>query len=172
MNCFDARAEFGAFWRRAMPTEERARLVEHLKTCARCDRAFRVFALSAPVIHSEGLPETTSANARPALDLVRPRRFAGARAGSFERREGRRPWGVAAAAVALLMIGGITAWSSIRWPVQNFADSVVGDAPEVEPIDYSFDGSATATDTGDTEPALFDSIAPELPQPRDNHLAG
>ncbi len=172
MNCFEARKEFGAFWRRTMPLAGRARLVEHLRTCARCDHAFRVFALSAPVVHSECRPETTSSLARPALNFVRPRRFASARSETIARRAPRRPWQVAAAAMALLAIGGFSAWSSVQWPARNFADSVVGETPEVEPVDYSFDNNATAIDAAGSEPALFDSIAPEPSAPSDNGLAG
>ena len=172
MNCFDARKEFPAFWRRTIPLAERARLVEHLKACARCDRAFRVFALSAPVIHSENRPEATASLARTPLNLVRPRRFANARAESFARRVPQRPWQVAATAAALLMVGAFTAWSSIQWPVRNFADSVAADTSDVEPVDYSFDNNATALDAAAQEPALFDPITPSPSAPSDNGLAG
>jgi hypothetical protein len=172
MNCFDVRKRFAAYWRRAIPPAERALLVEHLATCAQCDHAFRVFALSAPVIHSQGRAEATNSLARPPLNLVRVRRFAGARSESLERREPQRPWRVAAAAVALLMIGGISAWSSIQWPERNFADGVVADVLELEPVNYSLDNSATAFDAAAQEPAPFDSIAPELPALSDNGLAG
>jgi len=56
MNCFEARKEFVAYWRRTMPPAERSSLVAHLGGCARCERAFRVFALSAPALHSAAEP--------------------------------------------------------------------------------------------------------------------
>jgi putative zinc finger protein len=171
MNCFEARKEFAAFWRRTMPSAERAQLVEHLKTCAQCDRSFRVFALSAPVVHSENQPEAAASAARPAFNMVRPRRFASIRAESFARQTPRRPWQVAAA-VALLVIGGLTAWSSTRWPVQDFAQSVAADSADVEAASYSSDNSATAIDAAAQEPALFDSIAPEPSASGNNGLAG
>jgi hypothetical protein len=171
MNCFEARKEFAAFWRRTMPLTERARLVEHLMGCVQCDRSFRVFALSAPVVHSESLPEAAASASRPALNLVRLRRFAAARAEAFARRGPEHSWRVAAAAAALLVIGGFTAWSSTRWPVENFA-SVVADSPEVEAVSYSFDSTATATDVAGQESALFDTIGPEPAAPDDNGLAG
>ena len=171
MNCFEARREFAAFWRRTMPLAERARLLEHLTECAQCDRSFRVFALSAPVVHSQCQPDAIVTAARPSLDLVRPRRFATARAESFGQRAPQRLGQVAAAAV-LLMIGGITAWSSTRWPLQNFAETVVADSPEFDAAAYSSDSEATAIDAAAQEPALFDSIAPESSATGGNDLAG
>jgi len=52
MNCFEARQAFVAFWQRTMPLEHRAAFSTHLQLCQRCNRSFRVFALSAPVLHS------------------------------------------------------------------------------------------------------------------------
>lgn len=171
MNCFEARKEFAAFWRRTMPLAARVRLVEHLTTCARCDRAFRVFALSAPVVHLESRPEAATAVPRPPLSLMHPRRLANTRAETFARRVPQQPWRVAAAAVVLLMIGGFSAWSSIQWRGRNFADSLVGNTVEVEPVDYSFDNNAAAIDATEHEPALFGSIASEAAAPSENGLA-
>jgi hypothetical protein len=170
MNCFEARKEFAAFWRRTMPITERARLVEHLTACAQCDRSFRVFALSAPVVHSESQPAAPASAARPPLNLVRPRRFATVRPAPFARRGPEHSWRVAAAAAALLVVGGFTAWSSTQWPTENFAESVVADSPDVEAASYSFDSTATAIDAAAQEPALFDAIAPTAPG--DTGLAG
>jgi hypothetical protein len=173
MNCFDASKDFCAFWRRTIPLSDRARLVEHLAACAQCDRSFRAFALTAPVMHSERLPEATSSSVRPPLSLVRPRRFAAGRAGPFARPTNEHPWRVAAAAAALLVIGGFTAWSFTEMPAENFAEGVVADSPEVESAGYSLDSStATGSDASVQEPALFDAIAPEPSATGDNGLAG
>ena len=171
MNCFESQKEFATFWRRTMPLAERARFAEHLTACARCDRSFRVFALSAPVVHSEIQPEAAASTARPALSLVRPPRFASARAEASAWRRPEHSWRVAAAVAALLVIGGFTAWSSTQGPVENFANVVAG-GPEVEAASYSFDSAAIAIDGAGREPALFDAIGPEPPAPDDNGLAG
>jgi hypothetical protein len=53
MNCLEARREFASFWRRSMKADDRAAFVSHLGGCARCDQSFRLFALTAPVLHSD-----------------------------------------------------------------------------------------------------------------------
>jgi hypothetical protein len=52
MNCFEARQDFVGFWRRTLDDERRRALLAHLKECVKCDRAFRAFALTAPMLHS------------------------------------------------------------------------------------------------------------------------
>lgn len=54
MNCFEARQDFVGFWRGALDGERRRELLAHLKGCSKCDRAFRAFALTAPMLHSKG----------------------------------------------------------------------------------------------------------------------
>jgi Putative zinc-finger len=54
MNCFEARQDFVSFWRGALDGERRRELLAHLMGCAKCDRAFRTFALTAPMLHSGG----------------------------------------------------------------------------------------------------------------------
>ena len=49
MNCFQARQEFVSFWRGELDGERRRVLLAHLAQCARCDKAFRAFALTAPL---------------------------------------------------------------------------------------------------------------------------
>jgi hypothetical protein len=171
MNCFEARKGFTAFWRRTMPPAERGRLVEHLKVCTQCDHSFRVFALSAPVVHSESEPVVAASAARAPLNLVRPRRFASNREEQFARKGSQWPWQVAAA-VALLFIGGVSAWSSTRWPVDNFAESVAGEGVDVDGAIYSSDSSVTSFGSAAQEPALFDSIAPDPSAPGNSGLAG
>jgi len=53
MNCFEARQEFPALWRSTLTVERRGELLAHLKGCDKCDHAYRVFALTAPVLHGE-----------------------------------------------------------------------------------------------------------------------
>lgn len=52
MNCFEARQDFVHFWQSALDGERRRDLLAHLKGCSKCDRAFRAFALTAPMLHS------------------------------------------------------------------------------------------------------------------------
>jgi hypothetical protein len=54
MNCFEARQYFVGFWQSALDGERRRELLTHLKGCAKCDRAFRAFALTAPMLHATG----------------------------------------------------------------------------------------------------------------------
>lgn len=54
MNCFEARQDFVGFWRGALDGARRRELLAHLKGCSKCDRAFRAFALTAPMLHSGG----------------------------------------------------------------------------------------------------------------------
>jgi predicted anti-sigma-YlaC factor YlaD len=54
MNCFETRKEFVSFWRGALDGERRQMLLSHLKGCSKCDRAFRAFALTAPMLHPPG----------------------------------------------------------------------------------------------------------------------
>src|SRR5260370_14427185 len=54
MNCFETRQEFVSFWRGALDGERRQNLLSHLKGCPKCDRAFRAFALTAPMLHTRG----------------------------------------------------------------------------------------------------------------------
>ncbi|HTY55382.1 MAG TPA: hypothetical protein VMB26_09285 [Candidatus Binataceae bacterium] len=62
MDCFEVRHQFAEFWRGTVEEERRQKLLGHLKGCAGCDHAFRVFALTAPVLHSESRPAVTSSN--------------------------------------------------------------------------------------------------------------
>ncbi len=79
MNCFEARQEFSALWRKTATAERRAELLAHLKGCGKCGHAFRVFALTAPVLHGEIERDAAlvSKPARREFSLAdRPRRFA------------------------------------------------------------------------------------------------
>lgn len=58
MNCFEARQDFVSFWRRALDGERRRELLAHLEGCSKCDRAFRAFALTAPMLHAGGAAAT------------------------------------------------------------------------------------------------------------------
>jgi len=65
MNCFEAKSDFVAFWQKALANERRVHLLTHLHGCATCDRAFRTFALTAPVLYSATEPDWSSSPRRP-----------------------------------------------------------------------------------------------------------
>ena len=64
MNCFEARSDFVAFWQKTLTHERRAQLLMHLSGCVTCDRSFRSFALTAPVLYSAAQPDLNSGAAR------------------------------------------------------------------------------------------------------------
>jgi hypothetical protein len=65
MNCFEAKQDFVAFWQKKLGHQRRAQLLAHLHRCATCDRSFRVFALTAPVLYSATEPDSTADARRP-----------------------------------------------------------------------------------------------------------
>lgn len=81
MNCFDARNLFITFWQKALADERRTQLLAHLRGCAACDRSFRVFALTAPVLYSATEPD---GNVAPVRSMVRE-------ASGFELLSAKRP---------------------------------------------------------------------------------
>ena len=66
MNCFEARNDFVAFWQKTLDGNRRVQLLAHLRGCAGCDRSFRSFALTAPVLYSAFEPGPNSEIAQPA----------------------------------------------------------------------------------------------------------
>ena len=112
MNCFETRQEFSALWNKSATAERRAELLAHLKGCAKCDHAFRVFALTAPVLHSE--PTMSRTPTRREFSLAdRPRRFA-----SASREVSSRPrWFAMAAAAAIFVFATSAAYLSVKAPI-------------------------------------------------------
>ncbi len=130
MNCFEARQDFRAFWRKELDAERRAALAAHLKECAKCDAAFRSFALSAPVLHSDSEPAPSETAARSDRS---PRRDS-ARRGPAVYRETRstRAWFSMAAAVALFVAGAFAAYFSVATPMESLTDAISQPEPFVE----------------------------------------
>ncbi len=134
MNCFEARQEFRAFWRRELEPNRRAEFCAHLEDCPPCDLAFRTFALSAPVLHSEREPAAEPM--RGAAASVRPRLRP-----SYAERSPRRVWTSMGAAAAMLMAGIFAAYFSVNAP-QSVSDAISQPSPFVEVF------GADVTDTG------------------------
>ncbi len=131
MNCFEARRDFRAFWRRELSAERREAFVAHLRECSGCDGAFRNFALTAPVLHSEVEP------AGHREDLARVREAVAARrpAMAYRTSAPRRQWLSMSAAAAMVLIAGImAAYLSISEPVGNLNDVLSQSEPQVEPV--------------------------------------
>jgi hypothetical protein len=144
MNCFEARQEFPALWRKTATAEQRAELLAHLKGCEKCDQAFRVFALTAPVLYGE-MDQQAARVPRPArreFSLAdRPRRFA-----SVSREAPRQNrWLPMAAAAAIFVFATSAAYLSARVPDESIGEAL--SAPE---------SSMTSETAGDP-------LAPEMP---------
>ena len=144
MNCFEARQEFPALWRKTATAERRSELLAHLKGCEKCDHAYRVFALTAPVLHGEMDRQASrmAAPARREFSLAdRPRRFAS------PSREVARPnrWLPMAAAAAIFVFATSAAYLSTRAPSESMGEAF--STPE---------SSMTSETTGDP-------LAPEMP---------
>lgn len=139
MNCFEARPQFVDFWRGTLDAERRAALLAHLKECVKCDRGFRAFALTAPMLHPHavaGTPEqgTASANAadRP-IDSSRAPRTDAARAAEIIRRAAvykmeprgaAQSWGAVAGALSAVAAAVLLAWVSVAAPPQSLDDAL------------------------------------------------
>jgi hypothetical protein len=145
MNCFETRQEFSALWRKRATDERRAEILAHLKSCAKCDHAFRIFALTAPVLHSESEPPAQARASSPARREFslgdRPQRFASV---SRETTSPRR-WVAMAAAAAIFVIASSAAFYSVNVPRQTLGEEL--SMPE---SNANYEASA-------------DPLAPEMP---------
>lgn len=148
MNCFEARQEFVSFWRGAIGSERRGVLLAHLKGCSKCDRAFRAFALTAPMLHprdeavaaSDGAASRGVAQSIPQAmsfdrGLSATRRADGPRAAEIlrrasvyrlEPRRGPRQWRELAAGVSAVAAAMLLAYFSVAGPPQSFDEVLTG----------------------------------------------
>ena len=141
MNCFEARQEFVSFWRGELDAERRRLLLAHLAQCARCDKAFRAFALTAPLLHARAEAASATATNRGApaspaaapvrLDALRrtdPRRTAEIlrHASAYRRTDGRSNyhWREAVAGLSAVAAAVLLMYFSIAAPVQSFDEAV------------------------------------------------
>jgi hypothetical protein len=148
MNCFEARQQFRALWRKTAPREMRAALLAHLQSCAKCNHAFRVFAVTAPALHSDSKPpeyRTTSA-VREFSPHDRPHRFA-----SLSRSQGgTRQLFVMCAALAIFALSGTVAYWVDRAPDETVADAI-SDSDSVLSPDYSQDSPGADLSVADND---------------------
>jgi len=119
MNCFEVRQDFRSFWRKELTPKRRTAFVAHLAECSKCDSAFRTFALTAPVFHSDIQPERTQVATVPRIALA-------ARREGRAYREPRRAsaWLSIAAAAALFITGASAAYFSVETPTQSLSEAV------------------------------------------------
>jgi len=122
LNCFEARQGFAAFWRRELTPERRSELVSHLAECARCDRAFRDFAVSAPALHSASEPPRGVAAERSGVLDSNLRRPAGVIRGYFQPQR----FAMSAAAI-VLVAASLAAYLSAAAPAVNLNDELSAD---------------------------------------------
>ena len=120
INCFEARQEFPAFWRRELAAERRAALVNHLAGCAKCDRAFRNFAVGAPVLHSVGEPPARIHAEAQSARGTHARRLGGVVRGEFVPRRGL----AMSAAAMVLIAASLAAYFSVTTPVDTLNDEL------------------------------------------------
>jgi hypothetical protein len=126
MNCFEARQEFRSFWRKELPPGRRTAFVAHLSECAKCDGAFRVFALTAPVLHSDAEPS------RPARARRTPARIEGRRSAA---------WMSIAAVLALFVTGASAAYFSVETSPETLREAVHQPSPFVEMVSADIPGA-------------------------------
>lgn len=122
-NCFEARQEFAAFWRRELSPERRSALVRHLAECQKCDRAFRSFALTAPALHSVAEPPRRSGGERPQSRDTQSRRSPTVARGEYQSR---RKMAMSAAAM-MLMAASLAAYFSVTTPIDTLSDELTSD---------------------------------------------
>ena len=132
MNCFEARQDFRSFWRKELTPERRAAFLAHLAQCSKCDGAFRTFALTAPVFHSETEPDRSASTA--------PRVSAWARREPRAYREPRRSsaWLSIAAVLALFITGASAAYFSVEAPTETLSDAIHQPSQFVELVSADF----------------------------------
>ena len=144
MNCFEARQEFPALWRKTASADRLAELTAHLTTCAKCNHAFRVFALTAPVLHSAidvSAPPQRASVGSEFSRTDRPRRFASA----THAAPGKPRWLAMSAAAAIFVLASSAAYMSVSAPAESLSDELF------------------STDTIVNSESSADILAPELP---------
>lgn len=131
MDCFEVRRDFREFWRGSIEEERRQKLLEHLRNCAGCDHAFRAFALTAPVLHSDLRPvamPSDDVSRRPASAASRP-----------------RVWLAATAVATLAMAATVAVYLAVAAPTQTLDEALspqdsVGELGPSSPFDLTSAG--------------------------------
>ena len=118
MNCFQARREFPNFWRQQLEPATADELAGHLGCCGLCDRAYRLFALTAPVLHSD-------ADAVEAmLAGERGTRLPARRMRSSAAEHAIEQHGTVWAALSMLVAASVIAYMSVAVPSESLTDAL------------------------------------------------
>lgn len=157
MNCFEARRDFVAFWQKTLAKEHRGQLLMHLHGCAACDRFFRIFALTAPVLYSATEPEWSSEATQPiGLDTGGFDRLSAP--SSAERQPNARTLNRLLPAVVMAAAAAIALYFAAP-PHMTFEDAIAADNSNTEVASYpstdSLFGQELMTQ-GTTAPDLSD----------------
>jgi len=131
MNCFETRQDFRSFWRKELAPERRAAFLAHLGECFKCDRAFRTFALTAPVFHSDAEPARLISTARRLPASAR-------RDGRAYRQPRSAAWMSIAAVVALFVTGASAAYYSVETPTETLSEAIHQPSQMVEMVSADF----------------------------------
>jgi len=152
MNCFEARQDFVGFWQGMLDGDQRRELLTHLRGCPKCDRAFRAFALTAPMLHAKGAaadkagigaPSHTAPHVTPQVaenvQIDMPINMNGVRRADAHRaaeilrhasvyrlagRRPSRPWRNAAAGLSTMAAAVMLAYFSVAAPSQSFDEAL------------------------------------------------
>jgi hypothetical protein len=118
VNCFQTRKEFPNFWRQRLTPPITGELVAHLEHCEPCDQAFRLFALTAPVLHSDAESvETLLRNE----DHPQPAQRGRSRAAAADRAESPPTvW----LALSMLVAASVLAYVAAAPPSQSLSDAL------------------------------------------------
>ena len=131
MDCFEVRREFPEFWRGSIEEERRRKLLEHLRNCTGCDRAFRAFALTAPVLHSDSRPVGMASD-----DVSRRPASAASRL---------RVWLAATAVATLAMAATVAVYLAVASPTETLDEALspqdsIGELAPSSPFDLTSAG--------------------------------
>ncbi len=121
MNCFETRNGFAAFWRKALEPALRAAFLSHLTECAGCDRAFRVFAMTAPLLYADTIPAQAAPPSRPRA--IRPASIV-RQTGSSGRGTSGRGWSALCAMVVAIAAAGFAAYLAAAMPRQTLDEAL------------------------------------------------
>lgn len=118
MNCFQARKEFPNFWRQQLEPATADELAGHLGCCGLCEQAYRLFVLTAPVLHSDvDAVEAMLGGERGTRPLAR-RVHSSAAEHAIERH------GTVWAALSMLVAASVIAYMSVAVPSESLTDAL------------------------------------------------
>jgi hypothetical protein len=128
VNCFEARKRFRPLWQRRISTAGRKQLTEHFGQCAACERAFRIFTLTAPALHSD-FPPPGQAVQRATGGVAGPSPF---KIDPWPARSAISRWTALGACVSIVAAAGLAAYLAASSAEQTFTDALGNYQPSSE----------------------------------------